>query len=411
MSNYTSPLRNERDNLEQKIDDTIDNVSRQVNRQVENLGNSIDNLVQNAVDSRNYTELNAKINNLVNQGVNQIEYTMNRLDPRSRNTGYSGTRSRRDLFVRSGGLQGAGIAVFAVGIILTIIFGIFTITYAALAAGGVFSGASIIALFFFLFFLAVGIAMDVCGFRRLKLVQRYKKYVSFLSDKNCTNIADLSYAVQIPEKTVRQDARRLIQKQWFREGHLDENEQILMLTNETWREYCSTLEQRRQNRRRAQEEQRRTEDFESKNRQVAAVLKEGERYLAQIRACNDAIPQKEITEKISRMEHLTEKIFARIREKPEQVDEIQKLMKYYLPTAIKLLNAYDELNRQSVQGENIVGSKREIEETLDTLNSAFEKLLDNLFEEIAWDVSSDISVLNTILAQEGLKDDGSGFHS
>ena len=46
--------------------------------------------------------------------------------------------------------------------------------------------------------------------------------------------------------------------------------------------------------------------------------------------------------------------------------------------------------------------KKEIEETLDTLNSAFEKLLDDLFEEQAWDISSDISVLNTMLAQEGL---------
>ena len=49
---------------------------------------------------------------------------------------------------------------------------------------------------------------------------------------------------------------------------------------------------------------------------------------------------------------------------------------------------------------------KEIEATLDTLNTAFEKLLDSLFQEKAWDISSDISVLNTMLAQEGLKDDG-----
>lgn len=43
---------------------------------------------------------------------------------------------------------------------------------------------------------------------------------------------------------------------------------------------------------------------------------------------------------------------------------------------------------------------------MDTLNIAFEKLLDSLFQETAWDVSSDISVLNTMLAQEGLTEDG-----
>ena len=77
-------------------------------------------------------------------------------------------------------------------------------------------------------------------------------------------------------------------------------------------------------------------------------------------------------------------------------------MEYYLPTAVKLLEAYEELDAQPVQGENILSSKKESEDTLDTLNIAFEKLLDDLFQETAWDVSSDISVLKTMLAQEGL---------
>lgn len=58
------------------------------------------------------------------------------------------------------------------------------------------------------------------------------------------------------------------------------------------------------------------------------------------------------------------------------------------------------------RGENIISSKKEIEKTLDTLNRAFEKLLDDLFQETAWDVSTDISVLHTMLAQEGLTEDG-----
>ena len=55
---------------------------------------------------------------------------------------------------------------------------------------------------------------------------------------------------------------------------------------------------------------------------------------------------------------------------------------------------------------SIISSKQEIEKTLDTLNMAFEKLLDELFQDTAWDLSSDISVLNTMLAQEGLTEDG-----
>ena len=73
---------------------------------------------------------------------------------------------------------------------------------------------------------------------------------------------------------------------------------------------------------------------------------------------------------------------------------------------IKLLEAYEQMDKQPVKGENIESSKREIEATLDTLNTAFEKILDSLFQDTAWDVSSDISVLHTMLAQEGLRDDG-----
>ena len=101
-----------------------------------------------------------------------------------------------------------------------------------------------------------------------------------------------------------------------------------------------------------------------------------------------------------------DRIFDRVEQNPESVSDIRKLMEYYLPTTIKLLEAYEELDSQPVQGENIISSKQEIEKTLDTLNTAFEKLLDHLFQDTAWDLSSDISVLQTMLAQEGLTDDG-----
>ena len=85
--------------------------------------------------------------------------------------------------------------------------------------------------------------------------------------------------------------------------------------------------------------------------------------------------------------------------------DLQKLMDYYLPMTVKLLNAYADMDAQSIQGENIQNAKREIEQSLDTLNQAYEKLFDSVFMETALDVSSDISVLHTMLAQEGLTED------
>ena len=103
---------------------------------------------------------------------------------------------------------------------------------------------------------------------------------------------------------------------------------------------------------------------------------------------------------------LVDKIFDRVEQNPASVGDIRKLMEYYLPTTIKLLRGISGSGCTAGAGENIISSKKEIEKTLDTLNRAFEKLLDDLFQETAWDVSTDISVLHTMLAQEGLTEDG-----
>ena len=140
---------------------------------------------------------------------------------------------------------------------------------------------------------------------------------------------------------------------------------------------------------------------------IQEVLDKGNAYVKEIRRCNDEIPGEEISAKIDRMEAIVRKIFERAEAHPEVIPDMKKLMDYYLPMTVKLLNAYADMDRQPVQGETIRKSKQEIDATLDTLNAAFEKLLDELFQDAAIDVSSDISVLNTLLAQEGLT--GSDF--
>ena len=135
------------------------------------------------------------------------------------------------------------------------------------------------------------------------------------------------------------------------------------------------------------------------------VLSKGEYFVTELRRCNDRIPGEEISAKISRMEAIVDKIFDRAETHPEIIPDLKKLMDYYLPMTVKLLNAYADMDAQPVQGQNIQASKKEIEATLDTLNLAFEKLLDKIFEDTALDVSSDITVLKTLLAQEGLTED------
>lgn len=69
--------------------------------------------------------------------------------------------------------------------------------------------------------------------------------------------------------------------------------------------------------------------------EVQKIIDEGDEYICKIHACNDAIPGVEISVKISRMEMLVDKIFDRVEQNPDSVDDIRKLMEYYLPTTNK----------------------------------------------------------------------------
>ena len=130
-----------------------------------------------------------------------------------------------------------------------------------------------------------------------------------------------------------------------------------------------------------------------------------QKILDELRRVNDAIPDEEMSDKISRLEAVAAKIFEQAKSDPDKLPQMRKFMDYYLPTSLKLLNTYAELDRQGIEGDNITESKRRIELTMDTLVKAFENQLDRLFASDALDVSTDIDVMQNMLRADGLTDD------
>lgn len=127
-----------------------------------------------------------------------------------------------------------------------------------------------------------------------------------------------------------------------------------------------------------------------------------EAKLREIRQLNDDIDNELVSERIDRIGTLTASIFRVVQEKPERAEEVRKFMNYYLPTTLKLLKSYSLMEKQSYQGENIVASRKKIEDVLETLVRAFEQQQDKLFQSDALDVETDISVLETMMSMDGL---------
>ena len=132
------------------------------------------------------------------------------------------------------------------------------------------------------------------------------------------------------------------------------------------------------------------------------LLQERERAVSEMRRLNDSIKDEKISAQIDHLEEVTGKIIDQVVAQPKKRSQIRRFLDYYLPTTLKLLNAYDRMAAAGVDGENISVTKEKIEDMMDTIVKAFDKQLDGLFGEEALDVSTDITVMENLLAREGL---------
>lgn len=405
-----------------------------INNDWERFGEEIRRTIQDAVDNQDFRRLNQTVSDTVGRAMDAVSDGL-------RNGGWykgpgEGSASRAEngqqtkdsaaggfaqgvpragaiksrakmLYLRGTAPKVGGIFLAATGYVLgvaslLVLFILFLIgmktgwELGTRIAGGLLGAAAVIFA-----------AMAYKGTGMVCSVGRFRNYVKVLGTREYCNTEELAKKTGRTVKAVVKDLKKMIRKGWFLQGHLDDKGTCLMVSNEAYAQYTALME--RMSKEKADKEaaeERQRQEYEKLSPEVQNIVKAGDDYVRKIREANDVIPGEEISAKISRMEMLVDRIFDRVEENPDSVDDIRKLMEYYLPTTIKLLEAYEELDAQPIQGENILSSKREIEKTLDTLNIAFEKLLDDLFQDTAWDVSTDISVLNTMLAQEGLTEDG-----
>lgn len=405
-----------------------------INNDWERFGEEIRRTIQDAVDNQDFRRLNQTVSDTVGRAMDAVSDGL-------RNGGWykgpgEGSASRAEngqqtkdsaaggfaqgvpragaiksrakmLYLRGTAPKVGGIFLAATGYVfgvasLLVLFILFLIgmktgwELGTRIAGGLLGAAAVIFA-----------AMAYKGTGMVCSVGRFRNYVKVLGTREYCNTEELAKKTGRTVKAVVKDLKKMIRKGWFLQGHLDDKGTCLMVSNEAYAQYTALME--RMSKEKADKEaaeERQRQEYKKLSPEVQNIVKAGDDYVRKIREANDVIPGEEISAKISRMEMLVDRIFDRVEENPDSVDDIRKLMEYYLPTTIKLLEAYEELDAQPIQGENILSSKREIEKTLDTLNIAFEKLLDDLFQDTAWDVSTDISVLNTMLAQEGLTEDG-----
>lgn len=412
------------------------------------IGKNISDMVQDAIDSEDFSRLNQMIQNTVStaltsavngavngtmtgvtQGMNAVGDSINKAAESLRRKGpapaaqnpwkgngkfekktsdYMRVRDipRNELYSTGGSTRAGGYLLTILGGIGCGSFGIAVIALAALMAT---VGAPLsLPLAIVMPFLLASIFVTYKGTGVLGRFRRFKNYINVLGTRTCISIKELANGVGKSVNYTRKDVRRMIEKGMFLQGHLDVDGNNLFVTHEGYEAYLTSQQQIAERKIQLLQQTKAAENHKTNKNlpeDVKKLIADGNSYIEKIRKSNDAIQDEDVSAKLDDLETVVRKIFQYVEQHPESAPETKKLMRYYLPTTIKLLDSYQKLDDQPIKGANIEKSKKDIEVTLDTLNQAFARLFDNLYQDTSMDIASDISVLNTLLAQEGLTGD------
>lgn len=219
--------------------------------------------------------------------------------------------------------------------------------------------------------------------------ERCDLYLKLINDSPYFSLTALAAASGVSYRRTQKDIQYMIGKKMLGESaFVDMGKKMFFSSQSAAEEYEKSAELKNL------EDEKQAEDKVPKDEYRKIIL--------DIRRLNDEIADIAVSDRIYKIEEITSNIFDYVKEHPEKKGSIRMFMNYYLPTTLKLLGSYANIEKVGVAGDNMRKSKESIEETLDMLVFAFKKELDSLYESESIDISSDIEVLEKMLKKDGM---------
>ena len=231
-------------------------------------------------------------------------------------------------------------------------------------------------------FTAVGLGLLGAGLLKRRTVHRYRGYLAMIGSHKAVSVSALSSATGSAPAKVRDDLEDMLDDGFFPKGFLDYGSDRLVVDGNGLEEAPAPQAEP----------------------QPAPKAEEEDAILAEIRAVNDAVANEKVSAQIDQIGTITAKILDYQRSHPDSAPQLHSFLSYYLPTTLKILRAYGQLESQEVSGENITAAMARIEGMMDKVVEGFEKQLDLLFQGDAMDITADVAVLERMLAKDGLSD-------
>ena len=308
----------------------------------------------------------------------------------------------------------AGCALLAVGITFTVIFGITAVS--CLGAAGLFTpntavlqailqdsfmaenaaamgsfalGAVRITGWCFAAVTAVFVWMITAGASRLKASKTLLRLAEAAEGFDCKKGLPLE-AVDEKKTRALKWVRRFIRNGWL-SAWVDEKTEKLYLTAEDYRAAQEAA---------AAPREPQSEPVKEKTDDVPLNLETTRRFAVVLQQEKQLMQDAQGREELDHMQTTTTAICDWLEAHPESLPKARRFAEYYIPTTLKLLHTYNDVQGQ--QGENAETIRRDIAGILHTLNQAYDTLYDTLLSDVAMDVSSEIAALQGMLASDGL---------
>ena len=237
-------------------------------------------------------------------------------------------------------------------------------------------------------------AMIAAGASRLSASKKLRLLADAAEGEDYKNglpvemLADLTHQTK---KRALKKLRRYIQKGWLA-AWLDEKTEKLYLTVEDYRAAQETAA--------APQAQPQPEPAPEQREETPLNLETARRFAAVLEQEKQLMQDELARDELDHMQKTANAICDWLEAHPESLPKARRFAEYYIPTTLKLLHTYNDVQGQ--QGANAESIRRDIAGILHTLNQAFDNLYDNLLSDVAMDVSSEIAALQGMLANDGL---------
>ena len=240
--------------------------------------------------------------------------------------------------------------------------------------------------------------MTACGAARMKAGRQMGQFADYADSVDYHKglpVSMLADLIHQKSKKVHKRLQKYIRKGWLN-AWLDDKTDTLYLTAEDYRAAQEALA--------AQRARPAPQPEQEAAPETPLNLETARRFAKVLEQEQQLMQDAQGAEELAHMQKTTEAICDWLETHPESLPKARRFAEYYIPTTLKLLHTYNDVQGQ--KGDNAESIRRDIAGILHTLNQAYSNLYDNLLSDVALDVSSEIAALQGMLANDGLTGEG-----